>query len=1094
MNSKTSKLATLLGSASLFTMANAMAAQAQQVAQAQMAQATPMEVPEQVLITGSLIRGTAAVGVPVTNLSPQDFTQTGALTTADLFRTVPAANVSPGPVAVQSGANIERATRVVIRGLDTGDAARSLLMVDGVRFPPQGNGVCEVDPSIIPALALDRIDILVDGASATYGSDAIAGVVNIILKRAYDGAVTQMRYTTADGGKNRYLASQLWGRTWDGGDITLAYEWYDDTPLMAKSRSKMTVNFSPWGLENRIPLQSSVPGTLTAGGASAGTNPDAFAQDNPAFGTACTNCYAIPRGTGQPFNPINGGIGPTAPFSASTLTWNGTNFANSAAALAGVGTDGTQNVFDPYTIAWYDSANQRNGATMTVDQRLTSTISFYGEGFYSNRRAQYLNPANLSPNSTNDLQVGVPTWNPYYPTGGAPTNLRVNYNLGYEKPTFTNAYEVADRYMLGLNIDLPGGWTGNVYYSQTYDSSFNHSDAPNKNAVSAALGWTIAGSPASGTKPGVTTWTKPAAVPYLNLFCDPTSYTCNAPSTLDFISGFRQVDEKFWINEKGIKFDGPLFDLPAGQVKAAIGANYTSSYFRLQAFDNTGTPNLVLPFLNGPVDRQVWAVFGQVNVPVIGDANSLPGIRRLDLEGSWRHDQYSDVGGTSNPKVAFNWVVDNDIGLTIRGSWGTSFRAPGFGEISALANNNIQGWNMPAIFAQSSNINVNCDAQPGSGADRLLNPAIGPAFACGAAATPGGLSFLGAGTVPIQAGLRQYVNTEGQVLHPEQSMNWGLGAEFAPTTFLQGLDIQATWYQIKITGILQSFGNPTSNSFNNGTRGFAYIVPTDLFGVDAACNNNLTPTTCPEFEDMVARLLSNPRNSVPVESLTNILWINDGGTFNKGWDKTSGIDWSASYDWDMGDYGAWNTGIDGTYYLFRKSQTFPTDVIADVFHTNLNTVGGIKQQGVVAIGGIGSNKMRYRARLGWSNGAWSVTGFMNYDSHYYHTQAAPPYVNNQCQSAGGTLAGGTFPCAINNYNNIIPGFYTFDLSIGYDTGDQPANDYLKNIGIQLVVQNIMDRDPPFAYRISTGGGNPAAMDITKGDFRRQISLILTKTW
>src|SRR3979409_1598211 len=112
MNSKAPKLATLLGTASLLTLANAIAAQAQQVAQAQMAQAGPQEIPEQVLITGSLIRGTAAVGVPVPNRTPQDFAQTGPLTTADLFRTVPSANVSPGPVATQSGANIERATRV----------------------------------------------------------------------------------------------------------------------------------------------------------------------------------------------------------------------------------------------------------------------------------------------------------------------------------------------------------------------------------------------------------------------------------------------------------------------------------------------------------------------------------------------------------------------------------------------------------------------------------------------------------------------------------------------------------------------------------------------------------------------------------------------------------------------------------------------------------------------------------------------------------------------------------------------------------------------------------------------------------------------
>src|SRR6266404_9105801 len=163
MNPTTSKLATLMGSASLLTLTNVLAAQAQQLAQAQMAQAG--EVPEQVLITGSLIHGTAAVGVPVTNLSVQDFKTTGAQTTADLFRTIPVANVSPGAVATNSGGHQERETRVNIRGLDQ-TGPRSLMMVDGIRFPPQADGICAIDPSIIPAHAMDRIDILADGASA----------------------------------------------------------------------------------------------------------------------------------------------------------------------------------------------------------------------------------------------------------------------------------------------------------------------------------------------------------------------------------------------------------------------------------------------------------------------------------------------------------------------------------------------------------------------------------------------------------------------------------------------------------------------------------------------------------------------------------------------------------------------------------------------------------------------------------------------------------------------------------------------------------------------------------------------------------------
>src|SRR5216683_5804115 len=155
MNSTTTrKFAVLMGSASLFAVANALSAHAQMTAQAQTAQAGGGEAPEEVLITGSLIRGAAAVGVPVTNLNVQDFRTTGALTTGDLFRTVPQANVSPGAVATNSGGHLERETRVNIRGLDA-TGPRSLLMVDGMRFPPQADGICAIDPSIIPVLALE---------------------------------------------------------------------------------------------------------------------------------------------------------------------------------------------------------------------------------------------------------------------------------------------------------------------------------------------------------------------------------------------------------------------------------------------------------------------------------------------------------------------------------------------------------------------------------------------------------------------------------------------------------------------------------------------------------------------------------------------------------------------------------------------------------------------------------------------------------------------------------------------------------------------------------------------------------------------------
>src|SRR5687767_15299867 len=121
LNERGTRLATLLGTVSVLSVANAMdvLAQGEVVAQAE-------EIPETVLITGSLIRGTAAVGVPVINLSPQDFAMTGTLTASDLFRTIPQFNVNPGPVAT-GAANNERGTRVNLRQLDTGSAPRSLM-------------------------------------------------------------------------------------------------------------------------------------------------------------------------------------------------------------------------------------------------------------------------------------------------------------------------------------------------------------------------------------------------------------------------------------------------------------------------------------------------------------------------------------------------------------------------------------------------------------------------------------------------------------------------------------------------------------------------------------------------------------------------------------------------------------------------------------------------------------------------------------------------------------------------------------------------------------------------------------------------------
>jgi outer membrane receptor protein involved in Fe transport len=1154
-------LTNLLGTASVLTIASAVVVQDR----AQAAQSE--EIPENVLITGSLIRGTVAVGVPVVNLSPMDFANTGALTTADLFKNFPAANVATGEAATESGARVERGAKVNIRGLDSGTAVRALMMIDGVRFPPQSNGLCAIDPSIIPSISLDRIDILVDGASATYGSDAISGVINLILRRNFDGAMTQVRFTDRVGGGNRWQVGGLWGRTWDGGQITLSYEWYEESPSKGNAISKFGMDHSPWGFDDRRGIGSSSPAIVSTAstgnalGTACGFNTGASPQTN-------STCYSLPQGIGQNFQ--EGSLGPTAPFSASTVNWqsinNNSNFAGPLNPSAG-----TRNMYDPYTRVWYDAVQARNGGAITVDQRLTEDISAFFTGFYSNRRSKFLIPTNQGPGANNALtNITVPSFNPYYPTGGAPNNLRVAYDIGREAPAQVDAYEVAARYHMGLNIALPAEWQAQVYYSETYDSSYNHvSRSVNKNAVSAALGWTMAAQPASGTGPAIGTWTKPGFIPYLNLFCDPSQFQCNSAQTLNYVSGYRALNEKFWINEKGIRADGPLFDLPGGTVKAAIGMNLTSMRFNYTAQDNTSTANTLINPLYDAQGRFIWATFAQVNIPLIGENNALPLIRRFDFEASWRHDQYSDVLGTSNPKIAFNYSPFED--LTFKGAWGTNFRAPNFGEISALANTAIVGWNVGSLASNTApiaacavngalpdpasgagklqhaafnfnnqmaaagiagystlsaatgcvgSLNIpdpsldgstvtvfNTPGDPSSGVFRTFSSFADPGVTASPAGgliaplnIPGGISHNG-GQGAVLDLRRETLSQNGLLLKPENAVNWGIGFDYSPTNFLRGLNIQATYYIVKITGVLRGFGNPNDTRFQNGQLPFAYPAPSDMGCPDlynAAAPSipipaNLVPSACPGFMRSVASLMANPRAAVDVAAQTITYFINDGGIFNQGWQKLQGIDWNWSYDWDMGNIGAFNIGAIGTYYLTMKSETMP-GAAGSVIEDGFNTIAG--STNALSRGVSTLPRLRYRGRLGWSNGPWNVTGFVDYQSHYYHTQGAPPNVNgNFCTStAFGAQAGGTFPCFNSAYNNIQPPWYSFDLSFGYDTGDVPSNPYLKNIGIQVIIQNIFDKKSQYQYRTQTQGGQPCTCNPLQGLYGRQVSLIVSKTW
>ncbi|MGH8202106.1 MAG: TonB-dependent receptor domain-containing protein [Steroidobacteraceae bacterium] len=188
---------------------------------------------EQVNVTGSLIRGVQDTVAPLIYLKPQQLAMAPYATVQDALYSQPIISLNGPREDLGIDANFQYGAGLDLRGLGVG---ATLVLVNGERQPLSGLNGDFVDVSTIPLSAVKRIEVLPDGASAIYGSDAVAGVVNLIMQNDFDGARSQLRYGSAIGGRREMLASQLLGTHWDGGHAMLAYQYSDESSLAAAQR------------------------------------------------------------------------------------------------------------------------------------------------------------------------------------------------------------------------------------------------------------------------------------------------------------------------------------------------------------------------------------------------------------------------------------------------------------------------------------------------------------------------------------------------------------------------------------------------------------------------------------------------------------------------------------------------------------------------------------------------------------------------------------------------------------------------------------------------------------------------------------------
>jgi iron complex outermembrane receptor protein len=555
---------------------------------------------QEIVVTGSRVRGEAPVGATVTTIGREDIATSSQVTVDRLIEQVPQVfdlGVSENSRAQAGGAgNIVYANSVNLRGIG---ANATLTLVDGHRVT---SNTRTVTPSVIPSLGLERVEIIADGASAIYGSDAIAGVVNLIPRRNLDGGEVMGHYgASPDGAFHEWQTGFALGKVWERGQVMVAYEHVFRSNLNGDDRSFFVGDQTAFGGKD-YRITSCSPGTISAGGVT----------------------YAIPAG------------GVTQATAGSLVA--GT--ANRCNSIIG------QDLFPEQK---YDSLNS------TFTQTITDWLSFFADGFYSKRSF-----ARHAASTTTTLNV--PSTNAFFvtPPGFTGTSYTIGYNFIDDLPNNTSSgYARSWEVSPGLRFKLPYDWQFEalVTYGRTHDEA-NSYNATNNAALNAAL---ASSDPATAFDPYGLHRTAANVLALLSnqIFLAPT---------IGRFTGYEA------------RFNGKLIELPGGTAKLAAGYERQNIGVDLGlARGNPGTPMVYRTF-----SRRVDSVYGELLVPLVGNPNAMRALRRLDFDAAVRYDKYDDVGSTTNPKFGLNWSPAD--GLTFRGSYGKSFRAPQIAEIYGNSN------------------------------------------------------------------------------------------------------------------------------------------------------------------------------------------------------------------------------------------------------------------------------------------------------------------------------------------------------------------------------------------------------------------------
>lgn len=660
---------------------------------------TDQQPQKDIVVTGSNIRGGAPIGSHVRTITRKQIAENGYSSVGQVLQSLPGnfggvATEQSGLAFVdRTGTNATLSTGVNLRGLG---ADATLVLVNGHRLAGAGNLGDFADVSNIPLSAVDRIEVLMDGASAVYGSDAVGGVINVIMKDDFEGLETGGRFGTVTSGNMRHLQGYATaGTSWTSGNVLLSYEFDKRTPLRAKDR-----RFSR------------------------------SADSRPLGGTDHRTIYSLP-GNILGFDPLTGSL---EPVYAIPENQDGKSLQPGDFLAEQI------NYGDPLEGADLTPRQVRHSIYAAAHQDLAEGVRFSLEGRYTHRNFTALSGGYISLLTITDS-------NPWFVSPDGQSSDLIAYNFTRELgPSRDFGSSETIGFTGALNAELGRGWklSGYAAYGRSNERHLTDHVA-NEAILAEALGTT-------GDDP--TTAYSPSRDGYFNPYGNGSA---NSSAVLTAVgSGYfdaRNIDD---IVTGNLQADGPLFDLPAGAVRIGIGANVRRESFESDytSFYVTATPSIDDPVRYG---RTIKAAFAEARIPIFGRANAQPGLRHLAVSLAGRVERYPDFGTTANPKVGLDWSPVE--GLTFRGTYGTSFRAPNLSQLRS-----------PVALATTT-------LRDGKGSSLLV-------------------LYLGGGNPDLR---------------PEKARSWTLGADIRPRA-VPGLHVSATLFR---TIFDQRIARPVAQDLRN---------------------------------------------------------------------------------------------------------------------------------------------------------------------------------------------------------------------------------------------------------------------------------------